>query len=234
MIRRPPRSTLFPYTTLFRSVLRCAPQIAAELRRPEPRAGLAPLAHAEDHVALCRSHRVDHRLEADLFGPALRVAVVVLEVIESPLGESSCVRRFVIETRWPPLARPRAAGGVDAGFESLRMDVVHQRLHPGWKADAVGDQVPGGVSRLRFPAVVDVEISVAGGEHPGADHRIRRLSDELLIDPATELVPAIPSHRWRRTARDAGRRSGCDSRRRWSGNTLDPDSRPRPGDRACC
>src|SRR2546430_3567060 len=29
MIRRPPRSTLFPYTTLFRSVLESTPQIAA-------------------------------------------------------------------------------------------------------------------------------------------------------------------------------------------------------------
>src|SRR2546427_11312256 len=28
MIRRPPRSTLFPYTTLFRSVATCAAQIA--------------------------------------------------------------------------------------------------------------------------------------------------------------------------------------------------------------
>src|SRR5690349_23733102 len=26
MIRRPPRSTLFPYTTLFRSLLRCPPE----------------------------------------------------------------------------------------------------------------------------------------------------------------------------------------------------------------
>src|SRR3712207_7066639 len=29
MIRRPPRSTLFPYTTLFRSLRSCAAQIAA-------------------------------------------------------------------------------------------------------------------------------------------------------------------------------------------------------------
>src|SRR2546421_12771577 len=28
MIRRPPRSTLFPYTTLFRSPLSCAPEMA--------------------------------------------------------------------------------------------------------------------------------------------------------------------------------------------------------------
>src|SRR5262245_62572777 len=41
MIRRPPRSTLFPYTTLFRSELAAAPPPAAiggELRRLEPAA----------------------------------------------------------------------------------------------------------------------------------------------------------------------------------------------------
>src|SRR3712207_7095835 len=36
MIRRPPRSTLFPYTTLFRSLLRLLPhQLAAGLRRDD-------------------------------------------------------------------------------------------------------------------------------------------------------------------------------------------------------
>src|SRR3712207_9228458 len=51
MIRRPPRSTLFPYTTLFRSAEPRGPQ----LRRPLPRAGAvaghacrAGRAHAED------------------------------------------------------------------------------------------------------------------------------------------------------------------------------------------
>src|SRR2546426_6537240 len=37
MIRRPPRSTLFPYTTLFRSLLRSVPgggAVGAEVRRP--------------------------------------------------------------------------------------------------------------------------------------------------------------------------------------------------------
>src|SRR5256885_11811840 len=34
MIRRPPRSTLFPYTTLFRSVLRAALQHAQAIGRP--------------------------------------------------------------------------------------------------------------------------------------------------------------------------------------------------------
>src|SRR2546425_4520709 len=34
MIRRPPRSTLFPYTTLFRSIAHCVP--AAKARRSKP------------------------------------------------------------------------------------------------------------------------------------------------------------------------------------------------------
>src|SRR2546426_8537032 len=34
MIRRPPRSTLFPYTTLFRSPLRLRPELRGHRRRP--------------------------------------------------------------------------------------------------------------------------------------------------------------------------------------------------------
>src|SRR3712207_7689464 len=36
MIRRPPRSTLFPYTTLFRSRGRCGPRRVAHDRVPPP------------------------------------------------------------------------------------------------------------------------------------------------------------------------------------------------------
>src|SRR3712207_9104263 len=36
MIRRPPRSTLFPYTTLFRSVALLVAFVAIEARVPEP------------------------------------------------------------------------------------------------------------------------------------------------------------------------------------------------------
>src|SRR5258708_2369498 len=34
MIRRPPRSTLFPYTTLFRSILNCLSQLSSVTRHP--------------------------------------------------------------------------------------------------------------------------------------------------------------------------------------------------------
>src|SRR2546430_15745795 len=39
MIRRPPRSTLFPYTTLFRSYLRGASTACCRSPRPRPSAG---------------------------------------------------------------------------------------------------------------------------------------------------------------------------------------------------
>src|SRR2546427_13179292 len=57
MIRRPPRSTLFPYTTLFRSLAPQRPQVQhAPVRRPEKRVcdgmaaaiGLPGLAHSHD------------------------------------------------------------------------------------------------------------------------------------------------------------------------------------------
>src|SRR5687767_15282618 len=68
MIRRPPRSTLFPYTTLFRSVLQSA-AVARELahargvedRHPRPFLGIAPelahplLARSEEHTSELQS-----------------------------------------------------------------------------------------------------------------------------------------------------------------------------------
>src|SRR3712207_3742867 len=62
MIRRPPRSTLFPYTTLFRSVVedslmreRMAMEIAvaeaANLASTVPSAALARLTHVDDYYA---------------------------------------------------------------------------------------------------------------------------------------------------------------------------------------
>src|SRR3712207_7886025 len=45
MIRRPPRSTLFPYTTLFRSDLVYADDAVAVVNKP---AGLTTMRHAEE------------------------------------------------------------------------------------------------------------------------------------------------------------------------------------------
>src|SRR5260370_29288531 len=58
MIRRPPRSTLFPYTTLFRSPRVSSPRVAR--RDPQARGGrFSPLAfdeRSEEHTSELQSH----------------------------------------------------------------------------------------------------------------------------------------------------------------------------------
>src|SRR3989475_10335469 len=93
MIRRPPRSTLFPYTTLFRSDRACRPtrgtarervlEVILDAPPPEPPPGFritaagleAPLVGrtVESALALCRAHRLAVR--------ASRVRVKSLEDI---------------------------------------------------------------------------------------------------------------------------------------------------------
>src|SRR3712207_8000534 len=55
MIRRPPRSTLFPYTTLFRSVLQRLP-LVADLLAGQPREARVGV---RLRVVLLRMHRVE-------------------------------------------------------------------------------------------------------------------------------------------------------------------------------
>src|SRR3712207_7842332 len=55
MIRRPPRSTLFPYTTLFRSGDREPEALAQRVLRDDVRAGLERVHH--ERVRLARAHR---------------------------------------------------------------------------------------------------------------------------------------------------------------------------------
>src|SRR5260221_1125794 len=56
MIRRPPRSTLFPYTTLFRSVRRACPAAAGRRAHPGCRAGAAAGRRSEEHTSELQSH----------------------------------------------------------------------------------------------------------------------------------------------------------------------------------
>src|SRR2546430_17476673 len=70
MIRRPPRSTLFPYTTLFRSRLRAgarppATRRAAAARPTETPSGVFPAAALQQHVGERESHGDDEDRRAD-------------------------------------------------------------------------------------------------------------------------------------------------------------------------
>src|SRR5438132_6308491 len=57
MIRRPPRSTLFPYTTLFRSVHRCGTRNCSRSSRPTSRvSSTAGKNRSEEHTSELQSH----------------------------------------------------------------------------------------------------------------------------------------------------------------------------------
>src|SRR5437667_4944548 len=63
MIRRPPRSTLFPYTTLFRSVsfrwgvwLRSSRKFTQPIVRTIPQAQVVGLPRSEEHTSELQSH----------------------------------------------------------------------------------------------------------------------------------------------------------------------------------
>src|SRR6201990_3697490 len=60
MIRRPPRSTLFPYTTLFRSHVLGPVVDRVDVHRPGgrpgPVQGVRPLPRSEDHTSELQSH----------------------------------------------------------------------------------------------------------------------------------------------------------------------------------
>src|SRR3954468_17145672 len=57
MIRRPPRSTLFPYTTLFRSSPATAPRSPCPMSRWTRSPKAAPASRSEDHTSELQSRR---------------------------------------------------------------------------------------------------------------------------------------------------------------------------------
>src|SRR2546427_12118084 len=123
MIRRPPRSTLFPYTTLFRS-------------RP-------PFADAEDD----RPARLGERVaEFGVLGrrvEVLRVTPVFLHVVHAPGGEGAGILVLVTVGPRPALTRVGPRVGVDPESQALGVDVGRQRLDAGRTAGGVGDEAAG-------------------------------------------------------------------------------------------
>ena len=67
-------------------------------------------------------------------------------------------------------------------------------MFPGRRArgrPATGRGSSGGV----HPTIVDVDVLVADVGHPGADHHVGRLADQLVGDPVVVCVPMVPAHR---------------------------------------
>src|SRR3989454_9070188 len=79
MIRRPPRSTLFPYTTLFRSRVTRAYQITVSYTDPK---GKQHTMELEGPMAELLQHEIDHRSEehtSELQSPCNLVCRLLLE-----------------------------------------------------------------------------------------------------------------------------------------------------------
>src|SRR2546422_3089171 len=122
MIRRPPRSTLFPYTTLFRSLL------AAARAQHGERPGRVPAPARAEH------RRVEHRLHQQVLR---RLGLQVLEHVlerEAVLGAERQHDRVLgggrlqleVEAAAEPLAERESPGPVDPAPERR----VQHQLHP--------------------------------------------------------------------------------------------------------
>src|SRR5256885_11936001 len=77
MIRRPPRSTLFPYTTLFRSRARESEDVVRRDIALHPREGLAEIVGVGTRFRRCRIDRKEHTSE--LQSPCNLVCRLLLE-----------------------------------------------------------------------------------------------------------------------------------------------------------
>src|SRR3989442_10632122 len=97
MIRRPPRSTLFPYTTLFRSPSRCRPR---RTRRPvsdSPRPARSSSTRSEEHTSELQSRpHLVCRLLLEKKKKAYHLKKLMLRIywdnktapsVEAPLGD---------------------------------------------------------------------------------------------------------------------------------------------------
>jgi hypothetical protein len=171
------------------------PQVPADVAAPQPRVVRAPFADAVDDVAAGRGECVAHRLVPLDRRDALVVAVVVLQIVDPPVGEGLGVDLLVSEAGRQPLAGRGAGRGVDAELESLRVDVVGEGRDPVREVDRIRLESALRVALGRHPAVVDVDVLVAGVGHAGLDDDVGGVADQLLVDVAAEGVPAVPPHR---------------------------------------
>src|SRR2546425_5300493 len=167
MIRRPPRSTLFPYTTLFRSVL--AHQ--AEILQEAVRAGGGELL---DEHALAR--RAGERLGAD------RGMVVVERVADAErLGGDDLDPA-------PTAAHPDRVGDLDGPAWRRLLGAPRRRQQ---SDERLGATVPGGDFRA-----VDLDVEVVDAEPGRRGHEVLHRLNPRPLAPDGRRVMGV-GHRLR-------------------------------------
>src|SRR2546426_9255919 len=98
MIRRPPRSTLFPYTTLFRSPVKCIDQM------PIPIAAAPPVNQAERLQPLAAVTRRSEEHTSELQSPCNLVCRLLLEKKNGEHQRKSTIHPDLLTT--DPIATP--------------------------------------------------------------------------------------------------------------------------------
>src|SRR5437016_6117625 len=134
---------------------------------------------------------------------ALGVAPIYFDVIHSPRCVSLGILQFVVQTTGTLLTGEGAGIGINAQFQSLAVYVAGKSFDAGGKSGCIGNDVSLGIT-ADLPAIIDVDVLVAGGLHAGAHHCVGGFTDQLLAYITGEFIPTIPAHR----------RSLCQLRRR--------------------
>src|SRR2546428_7305377 len=102
MIRRPPRSTLFPYTTLFRSIARVLDEVHVPMMDVGIPDAARLLARSEEHTSELQS----------------RSDLVCRLLLEKKKHDAHCLRALVA-TIEPPVAQPKVNTTLNGGETAL-------------------------------------------------------------------------------------------------------------------
>lgn len=126
-----------------------------------------------------------------------QVAAVKLEEVDGPRGEGVGVLLEVVPAAGVAGAGLGAGVGVDPELQAAFVEVVAEPLHSVRELGGVRHEVAVGVALGRRPAVVDVDVVVAGGGEPCLDQGVRGVDEGLLGDVAAGDCPAVEDHRRR-------------------------------------
>src|ERR1044071_7132535 len=126
MIRRPPRSTLFPYTTLFRSICP-VPKLGIQMTK-QPARGRFPCPRSEEHTSELQS-RVD-----------ISYAVFCLKKNPTFLSPQ-CPSKKINQAPAPPALRHVKSQSLSGSAEGRRTPCTGRLCHPHFFNDAATTEI---------------------------------------------------------------------------------------------
>src|SRR3712207_5254929 len=156
MIRLPPRSTLFPYTTLFRSHLHARPRVPDVLGHPDD--ARQPLGNARlDRQARAGRRGVGH-------DPRRAAPAGVTETVSAPQGTLSASPRAIEQRR---ALRRQAIVGLLMLPLSLLPFIAYLQLTD--QGRLLWDRMRVGITRPTLPAMAPADLAWAKANAPRYD-----------------------------------------------------------------